>query len=1607
MNFSATAAISRAILLLVLLAVVPSSAFAAYAPTPPAFTSTPLLGSPLSPSAKGALSRQIDAGQARNRYEKGLLRAGIEPYSKHPSETGPYAVCPVPISTQAGCLAVGIPRPQRVAELGLARPSYDGSGKYGGYSPADLRSAYDLPLEGGEGLTVAITIAYDDPEAESDLATYRSNYGLSACTTENGCFAKVNQRGEGGKYPKADASWALETSLDLDMVSAICPQCHILLVEADSNTLGNLGIAVEKAAQMGADVISDSWAAEEFSGETSYNHYYSHPGIPVLFASGDWGYGVYYPAASPDVVAVGGTTLRKAEGTARKWSETAWEAAGSGCSEYEKKPEWQTDEGCAKRTVADVSAVADPGTPVSVYDSYEYAGWTLLGGTSVATPLMAGVEALSSAQFQEAGPAAFTRAGEGGELFDVTEGENGSCHSYLCQGEPGYDGPTGWGTPNGPLSLPVAITEGASVLSTTEATVHGSVNPSGLGTEYRFEYGGTTSYGTSVPIPDEGIGQGTEYVSVSQTLSGLEGHRTYHYRVTATNKAGVFHGADRIFATTLPSVEPVAASEIHANDATLHAGVNPEGVDTSYWFEYGTSTSYGRSAPTNPRGGVGPSDVGSGTESVAVSEAIGGLAPDTTYHFRINAKDAAGTVHGEDQTFVTGSAEWSAEPTPYPEDGTHSALTDVSCASQYECMAVGYTYWNGFSELWNGKEWSVEPFAGVPGADTVWLESVSCTEADWCVAAGFSQVFKTAVLEPVVEVWDGANWTLDSLPALPAETEESGLYDVSCASSAACTAVGWYRTPGFPEDERHLLAERWNGTWTQQLADPSNLLSGELYSVSCATAATCVAVGWYEDPEYRGWALARQWQRSTGWSTIQKYEPKTSNNSAYLGAVACASAEACTVLGTLDAKPGMEPERWNGTSWTTESLPEPVGSEAVWPNGVACPDVDTCTLVGESKFRTNGSVPVSYRWNGSQWSLQTTAEPTQEEEGPRMSGGQLFGVSCPSVSRCIAAGLYVKQLTEGVYGNPPYRSVVERWNLPGPTTATEPASDVGWFDATLHAMVNPGGSETSYQLEYGTSTAYGASVPASPEAIGSGTEDIIVSKKVESLEPGVTYHFRVKATNANGITYGEDRTFTTRPPAAAHSTFSFGQAGTGQGQLREPRGLAVDASGNVWVADTKNSRIEEFNPEGEFLRAAGKEGSGPGQFGTESPHDVAVDAEGNLWATDTANNRIEEFNGKGEYLGKVGEGGEGKGQLRQPYGLAVDGEGNLWVADSSNKRVEKLSTKGEYVSQFATSSDPGDVAIDPDGNVWVAEYTSNRIAKFDQQGKELLAVGVGEGSGQGQFHTPSGLATDWEGDVWVADSENNRIEVLDSQGKYITAFGSKGTGAEQLEFPSALALTPAGVIWVLDSHNNRVEHWTYGPTATTQAPGPIGTNEANLRATVNPQGNDTHYQFQYGKDRTYGQSTPLSWTRVGVGTQIVWEIQKLTGLSPGTTYHYRIVATNAGGTTYGNDYTFTTRHVEVLTEAATEVTAKGAWLHGTVMPQGFDTHYRFEYGKTTSYGSLAPSSAVDIGSGIKPVAVSQSISGLSSGTTYHFRIRASAGGETVYGKDETFKTPTG
>ncbi|MBI2040119.1 S53 family peptidase [Candidatus Microgenomates bacterium] len=330
-----------------------------------------------------------------------------------------------------------------------------------GLGPAQFKGAYNL-TGSSSGRILAIVSAFDHPNIKSDLDTYSNAFSIAVLPECSGpissstdpCFQKVDQNG-GTNYPTTvDGTWALETALDVEVAHGICQDCKILLVEANSNTYQDLTTAIDRAIAMGANVVSGSWGSSEFSSETTFDSHFNIPGVAFTFSSGDSGYGTIYPAASRYVTAVGGTTLR-VNADNSYGSETAWSGSGSGCSTYESKPSWQKDTGCQKRTIADVSAVADPSTAAAVYSSVPYSGqtgWFKVGGTSLSAPIIAGVYALKGIPAQVAANSLPYLNSPSTNLRDITSGSNGGClkkTKYLCTAVSGYDGPTGLGTPKG------------------------------------------------------------------------------------------------------------------------------------------------------------------------------------------------------------------------------------------------------------------------------------------------------------------------------------------------------------------------------------------------------------------------------------------------------------------------------------------------------------------------------------------------------------------------------------------------------------------------------------------------------------------------------------------------------------------------------------------------------------------------------------------------------------------------------------------------------------------------------------------------------------------------------------------------------------------------------------------------------------------------------------------------------------------------------------------------------------------------------------------------------------------------------------------------------
>jgi hypothetical protein len=422
-------------------------------------------------------------------------------------------------------------------------PAVPASGPPAGtLGPADLQKAYDIQgATAGSGQTAAVVTPYGDPAAASDLAAYRSQYALTPCTVANGCFRQVNEKGTTTGLPGYTAGWDVGISESLDAISAVCPSCHILLVEATTSDItADLGPAEDEAVALGAKFIVNDWGGSEATSEsTTFDPYFNHPGVAITAPAGNGGYpSAWYPAASQYVTAVGGTALTADSSSSRGFDEAAWSLTGSGCSADEPKPTWQVDTECSTRTLNDLSAAA---TNVAFYDTNTEGGWGDGSGTAISAAIITAAYADAGTPGASDYPAEYPYEHPGGTyttpgnaypysdgLYDITSGSNGTCSAYQaypnaqyyqCTAGPGYDAPTGLGSPAGPLALtsaggePGVIFNGiadkclddAGAATTTHTHIQISSCNGAASQDWTVEPDGTVRFDSSYCMADSGV----------------------------------------------------------------------------------------------------------------------------------------------------------------------------------------------------------------------------------------------------------------------------------------------------------------------------------------------------------------------------------------------------------------------------------------------------------------------------------------------------------------------------------------------------------------------------------------------------------------------------------------------------------------------------------------------------------------------------------------------------------------------------------------------------------------------------------------------------------------------------------------------------------------------------------------------------------------------------------------------------------------------------------------------------------------------------------------------------------------------------------------------
>ena len=589
-----------------------------------------------------------------------------------------------------------------------------------------------------------------------------------------------------------------------------------------------------------------------------------------------------------------------------------------------------------------------------------------------------------------------------------------------CAGEPAANEEERSGSGEG--AEPIATTGGTSSVGEHEATAAGTVNPEGAITGYQFEYG-TEAENYSQASAYTKLSSGFAADPVSAVLTGLQPGVTYHYRVIANSENGVSAGEDKSFTTTgsppppPPTVSTGAAGGIGLHKATLEATVNPHGTDTHYYFEYGPNPGlYEQTAPIPPG-----TDAGSGTTAATVKTALTKLAPYTTYYYRVVASSSSGTSYGEEMQFTTLSA-WAIQTTPLV--GYGGTLESVTCASASACTAVGnYVPETGplaapLAETWNGSSWTSQSIPNLTGAKVSALQAVACSATKACAAAGYYKKTQGGSAIALAEVWESETWKAIAVP-VPTGAKWSQLERVACPAAKACTAVGFYESS---TKEDLALIERWNGSsWTRETAPIPHEASEGVYryedldGISCISASNCTAAGSYASSKNgTDAAFVDRWN-GTNW-TAETIPGLGERNWSYLSAIVCASTTSCTATGGYEealVKTAVV-ARWNGTTWTYEVVPAPLGGENLSFHDISCPS-GVCTVVGSysgSKLQS-----IAEWWNGTTWEVQPFLPPSGSSEMT------LHDLACVSSYVCTAVGSSV------VYPGPETFTLAERSNF--------------------------------------------------------------------------------------------------------------------------------------------------------------------------------------------------------------------------------------------------------------------------------------------------------------------------------------------------------------------------------------------------------------------------------------------------------------------------------------------------------------------------------------------------------------------------------------------------
>jgi len=1179
---------------------------------------------------------------------------------------------------------------------------------------------------------------------------------------------------------------------------------------------------------------------------------------------------------------------------------------------------------------------------------------------------------------------------------------------------------------------PQVVTLGADAVDASGATLHASVTPNNSSTAVTFEYGETATYGESVTAAESPM-DGMAELAASAVLSGLEPNTTYHYRVVGVNAAGTQAGDDRTFTTSMlaPTAVTSAATDVSGTGATLHGSANGHNATTTVEFEYGLTTSYGSTV-------VAAESPVSSNDDAAVSAALAGLAPNTTYHYRLVATNGAGTSQGSDQTFTTSVVLPSVGTGVAEQVLGRSATLVVTANARNASTEVWFEY--GVTTAY-GTATNTVPVTGLEDTEvgiaiadlvpntTYHFRAVARNEAG--TVQGTDADFTTLVVAPLATT-DGASAITATTATIfgivnanNSDTNVTFEYGTTAAYGTAVssepsmvsgtedTSVQVQLTDLEPNTTYHYRVVAMNDGGTVEGADQTFTTSMAVPTVATGTADGISASG----ATLHGTANARNAGTTVrfeygltgayGSTATAAQSPLSGNQETAVSAALAALAPNTTYHYRLVATNGAGTVEGEDRTFTTSMVLPTVTTRVA--EGVA---PRSATLVATANAR-NASTEVTFEYG------LTTAY------GTRSAGVTVLGLDDTDVRIDVAellpnATYHYRALAQSAAGS--VQGADATFTTPGlaPVATTGNVSAVTLTSATLGGTVNANNAATSVFFEYGTTASYGTTVPATPASV-SGTTDTSVSVNITDLAPNTTYHFRVFAENATGRTVGLDRSFATGSSAPTAVTLAA--------DAIEARGATLHARVDPQNAATAISF--EYGPTdsyGSTITASPSELSGIGERSVaavltllvpNTTYHFRVVAESAVGTT-----RGEDLTFHTLALAPTVASNAPTAITATAAQLSGTVNGN----NSATTIQFEYGTTTSYGSQQAASpastSSATDVEVSLDLSALVPNTTyhyrlvaTNAAGTTRSEDRSFATLAAAPTVATGTATNITASAADLAGTV---NAHNSSTTVTFEYGP-TTGYGSVASVQDSVEGTEEhavqvhltglspdttyhfriVATNQAGTTQGADQTFTTAQDT---PLATTLDATEIGPFSATLRASVNPRGHATKVEFEYGTTEDYGTLIEAEAALTGDADVVVtWAIAEL---SANTSYHFRVVATSSAGTVRGQDQVFTTAVVApplAVTLPVTDVTATTATLHGTVNPQQAATTAIFEYGTTTSYGRTVAASPSSL-QGTQAQAVSGQLAGLDPGTTYHYRLVATNAGGRAEGSDLTFTT---